>query len=133
MQVLKEINAKSFIVNINKVRKQKDYGNQAIALGFRFAFHREFNGTEFFRSAKKDTIVDEELFILEVLGSNEFPLQDSIELLARFFCGIQVFEKLKGLGKNELQYLLQKDLSSYVTDEMLRNEIDYINQVAEVS
>lgn len=120
--------ANSFITEISSVRDRKGYGNKAISLGFDFAYLQEFFKSEFFKSSD-NKIIDEELFILETVGNGTFDLQESITLLARFFCGIQVFEKLKDLGKNRLFDLKFKDLSSRVTDKMLNDKIKYVKQV----
>lgn len=123
--------ADSFIARVKLDRTRVGYGNQAISQGFIFAYHREFpeTGSEFFKSVDNDKLIDEELFILEVASNKAFDLQESIDLLARFFCGIQVFESKKNLGRNELQCLLSKDLSVYVTDKMLNEKIEYVNQI----
>lgn len=130
------MNVRAFTNRVKAVRNSKDYSNESLYQGFLFAFHREFpeTGREFFNSMHNNhEPIDEELFILEVASSNEYTLGDSVELLARFFCGIQIFEDKKGLGKNELQAMTLNDLRKYVTPKMLDEKAKYVSQILELS
>lgn len=135
MKVLKEVTATSFIKSVLKDRDRRGYGNQAIADGYYFAFHQKFTetGPEYFKSANKDEPIDEELFILETVSDGTFGLQEAIGLLARFFCGIQVFKERENWNKNRLYDLLFKDLSRYVTDKMLNEKVQYVKQMLEMN
>ena len=130
------MNVRAFANHVKAVRNKQGYSNESLFQGFQFAFHREFpeTGKESFSSMYNNhESIDEELFILEVAGSNEFTLGDSVELLIRFFCGIQIFEDKKGLGKNRLQAMTLNDLRKYVTPKMLDEKARYVNQILKSS
>lgn len=135
MKHLKEMNVRAFTNHVKAVRNKQGYSNESLFQGFQFAFHREFpeTGKESFSSIHNNEPIDEELFILEVAGSGEFTLGDSVELLAKFFCGIQIFEDKKGLGKNRLQAMTLNDLRKYVTPEMVDEKARYVNQILKLN
>lgn len=136
MKVLKEVTANSFINHVKLDRSRVGYGNQAIRQGFIFAFHQKFShiGPEYFKSIKEDEIIDEELFILETASNTTFSLDETITLLARFFCGIQVFKDRENWSQNNLYDLLTlENLDKYVSDEMINSKIKYVKQVLEMS
>ena len=132
MKCLKEMTAKNFIDRVIAVRDRDKYDRKAVTLGFRFAFRRKFPevGKEFFKS-NDNKLIDEELFILEVASSTELDFEEAVGLLARFFCGIQVFEDMSNRDKNTLQYLQFKDLTSYVSPKMFNEKIKYVKQTLE--
>ena len=121
--------ARSFIERMLDTRNSR---HKAVTLGFSFAFHQKFpeTGEELFKSSD-DKPIDEELFILEVVGSDELDFEEAVGLLARFFCGIQVFEDMSNRDKNTLQYLQFKDLTSYVSPKMFNEKIKYVKQTLE--
>lgn len=130
------MNVRSFTNRVKAVRNKQGYSNESLFQGFQFAFHREFpeTGKESFSSMHNNhEPIDEELFILEVAGSNEFTLGDSVELLTRFFCGIQIFEDKKDLGKSRLQAMTLNDLRKYVTPKMLDEKARYVNQILKLN
>lgn len=132
MRVLKEVSANSFINHVKLDRTKAGYGNQAIRQGFIFAFHQKFSSTgpEYFKSVKEDEIIDEEAFILETTNNTTFSLDETITLLARFFCGIQIFKDRESWSQNNLyDFLLFEKLDEYAPDEMIESKIRYVKQV----
>lgn len=136
MRVLKEVTANSFIAQVKLDRNHVGYGNQAIRQGFLFAFHQKFShiGPEYFKSIKEDEIIDEELFIVETANNTTFSLDETITLLARFFCGIQIFKDRENWSQNNLyDFSFLKDIDNCVPDEMISSKIKYVKQVLEMN
>lgn len=126
-----ELNSKSFIALTKMDRQKAGFGHKCIRKGFSFQYHLEFpeTGPETFQS-KEGKKIDKELFVLETIADYKGSQQEIIELLANFFCGIEMFEKFKNSKTKKDLYSMQfEDLSKYVTDEMLQNQVDQLKEL----
>lgn len=122
-----EFTAKRFLSLLGN----RERGHNAIKQGFRFALHQKFPelGKDFLQSNNFQK-VDKEVFCLEFIADFEGTLQEVVELLGNFFCGILVFEELsRTKEKKDLQGLLYTDLSVYATNQMLEKQIQSIKEL----
>ena len=126
-----EMTERNFIILANQDRTTVGFGHRCLQRGFKFALHTTFTelGKDKF-SDESGKEISQELFIKKVYNAFTRNKSEIIELLAQFFCGIDLFNKVKNkFKKKDLQEMQYEDLDKQVKDKDLTDKINYICSV----